>query len=483
MLIIIEISLMSYGESINECKVDIYFGNGVWNTIKKADISRQELDNIIEDEIIKGDPILAAKYGEVKLQYNRGDSWDIDLVETFYQLKNAGQISEWTFFTLMDELLTKRAADIIGEDLKTMRNKLLAAITLNEQKNVTKMLEKYYNESFQYSHRVLLVSHSQGNLFANRVYDNINPTEYQDYFANVQVASPASSVHAKKGMYVTGIVDPIINPIPGSMGYNAVLDLPGGHAFVGAYLSSLDAYGRILDGIKNKLAELDNIKKTPSQWTTDQEFSKDTCDYRITVKHRFDPSIEMAEKVYPFNAAKKLYRAKNKAGAYEYVKATCGGTHILDEWNGKKDDECWMINNPPKEKISAGQRFTRDDTYDIVTDNLYHLQWKDDKEEEVMSFYAARNYCSNLDYAEHTDWRLPFIAELENLVFYDTAQGISRISDKFKHLHKRTYWAANVYNDPTSAYDKAAAYNFNNLQRTEYDVRVSMNVVCVRDEN
>jgi len=112
------------------------------------------------------------------------------------------------------------------------------------------MLKKYYNESFQYSHRVLLVSHSQGNLFANRVYDNINPSDYRNYFANVQVASPVSSVHALHGTYITGWVDPIINPIPGSMESNANLDGFGGHAFVTVYLNSSDTYIKIVNAIR-----------------------------------------------------------------------------------------------------------------------------------------------------------------------------------------------------------------------------------------
>ena len=241
---------------MNECKTDIYFGNGVWNkqfsrdNCRKdsaAECSQRKLNEVLQREIIKGNPALAAKYGEVKLQYNWGQGWDIDLVETFYQLKEAGQLSEWAFFALIDELLTKRAADITGEDLETVRNKLLEVITYNEQSNVDEMLEKYYNESFRYSHRVLLVSHSQGNLFANRVHDSINPSEYQNYFANVQVASPASSVHATHGTYITGSNDLIIKLIPGSMESNAELDSLGGHTFVAAYLDSSDTYTKILN--------------------------------------------------------------------------------------------------------------------------------------------------------------------------------------------------------------------------------------------
>jgi len=263
--------LFTFGFSVlqanisNECKTDIYFGNGVWNKqfskdcskSGSADCSRKVLDQLIKREIIKNDPILQAKYGKVKLAYNKGQGWDIDLVETFYQLKKAGQIGEKLFFILVDELIAKRASDIIGEDLKKMRQIIVDAVTRSEQVNVNIMLQKYYNESFNLGHRVLLVSHSQGNLFANRIYDSLNTQNYKNNFANVQVASPASSVHATKGMYVTGFVDPIINPIPGSMKSNADLDFPGGHSFVTAYLASQDTFNAIVKGIGSQLENLD----------------------------------------------------------------------------------------------------------------------------------------------------------------------------------------------------------------------------------
>ena len=348
MYAIIALSLFSHAENINECKTDIYYGNGVWNSSEDAKKSRRALEKrIVNKEIIKNDPLLKAKYGKVKLAYNWGQGRLFDVLETYYQLREAGQLDGVGFYAAI-AVLTMYRPDITISAYATQ--KLMEPFTKDwEQGNVDEMWQAYYRESFKLGHRVLLVSHSQGNLFANRIFDTIDPTEYKKYFANIQVASPASKVKADevgKGAHVTLWGDPIINPIPGSMSPNA--QGSPGHAFVEAYLDQRDPYDKIVSRIKTTLPTLD---AELTQWTTDQEFSKDTCDYRITVKHRFDPSIEMAEKVYPFNAAKKLYQAKNKAGAYEYVKATCGGTHILDEWSGKKDDECWMIDNPPKEKI------------------------------------------------------------------------------------------------------------------------------------
>ncbi|MFT7859477.1 MAG: hypothetical protein ABXS93_00935 [Sulfurimonas sp.] len=340
--------LFAQTEKINECKTDIYFGNGVWNNEQEAIKSAGKLQELIDREIIKNDPNLKAKYGEVKYQYNYGISDMMDLLETFYQLKEAGQIEEEDFFSFIDTLIKSAEDDIKDEDVKSMRQQIINMISKVEEDNVDKMLVKYYEESFKYGHRVLLVSHSQGNMFANRVYEKIDPTGYKNYFANLQIASPASEVKAEKGNYVTGFIDPIINPIPGSMSSNADLDFPGGHKFVEAYLSSSDTLTKIIERTNTLLTSLDT---TLSQWQTDQELNKDTKDYRITVKHRFDASITEMDgvEVFPFAPSQKLYYVDgNIAG---YVKASCGGTQIFDTWTDQQSDEIYLINNLKNETI------------------------------------------------------------------------------------------------------------------------------------
>jgi len=362
-LLILGFSATVLALPVNECKIDIYYGNGVWNKqfsrdncIKDdaAECSQKKLNQLIYRDIIKNNPALQAKYGKVKLAYNWSADKNWDLAETFFQLREAGQLGQWTYYQLLDALETRTLSDATGEDIKSMRKKLIDAIKGVEQSNVDVMLKKYHNESFRYSHRVLLVSHSQGNLFANRVYDSIDPSGYQAYFANVQVASPANRVHASHGTYITGSFDPVINTIPGSMESNADIDGLGGHAFVAAYLDSSDTYTKIKKAIKAQLKILDTIG---SQWDTDQIFDQDTCDYRITVKHRFDSALEIGEKVYPFNAAQKLYQVNG-----EYVKASCGGSDFTNEWRGKKENECWMIDNPQKETIATEDNDSGGDT-------------------------------------------------------------------------------------------------------------------------
>jgi len=145
---------------VDESKVDIYFGNGVKNTKKEASAGKDALEEIIQLYIIGEDSILQRKYGKLKLSYNWGLGDVNDLLETFYQLKEAGQMS---YYDIYDILSRATYSGLVGLALSPSVIAGLMArmpdIGETEQKNIDKMLPKYYEESFKWSHCVLLVSH------------------------------------------------------------------------------------------------------------------------------------------------------------------------------------------------------------------------------------------------------------------------------------------------------------------------------------
>ena len=122
-------------------------------------------------EIIKNNQTLQAKYGKVKLQYNYSYGAMLDVLEVYYQLKEAGQVNDLEFFAVM-MILTGGNPVLSTEAYLALKSKM-PFVEQTEETDVNAMIQKYYFESFRYAHRVLLVSHSQGNLFANRVYDDI----------------------------------------------------------------------------------------------------------------------------------------------------------------------------------------------------------------------------------------------------------------------------------------------------------------------
>ena len=141
------------------CMTDIYFGNGVWNTEEQAIEGKDALRRLMFS--IPNSRLNVAVEGQeydFKYAYNPTKSTTDDLIETFYQLKESGQISDGYFLGVYAAL----AAESNGE---AFINKLRDIIS-NYNSDVNTMFSLYKQSSFNQKHNVLLVAHSQGNLLA-----------------------------------------------------------------------------------------------------------------------------------------------------------------------------------------------------------------------------------------------------------------------------------------------------------------------------
>jgi len=69
-------------------------------------------------------------------------------------------------------------------------------------------------------------------------------------------------------------------------------------------------------------------------------------------------------------------------------------------------------------KAGIQRSFTRDDTLEIVTDNVTGLQWQDDTNAKTIKKTHAQaiGYCENLNFGGFTDWRLPSLVELQSII-------------------------------------------------------------------
>ncbi|MCH9812446.1 MAG: DUF1566 domain-containing protein [Epsilonproteobacteria bacterium] len=439
---------------------DIYFGNGVWNSKKQAEESRLYFDEfIIQKEIIKNDPILVKKY-EVKLAYNWGQGMMTDVLETFYQLKEAGQVNDLHFFTVVYALtkgnipvtLAASAAKALYEPLNRDW----------EQGNVDEMWEKYYNESFKLSHRVLLVSHSQGNLFANRIYEIINPTEYKKYFANLQVASPANEIKATKGDYVTLVGDPIINPIPGSMSGNA--NGEPGYAFIEAYLMQSDPLQKI---INNLTTLLPTIESTVSQWEKETESEEGAENYRVTVEHSFDENVVLDEETFPFKLSGYIYQVPDTNGDLYYVKASFGGERILsnedtDLWEAEEHQFYKLAGTDPIEFIEGSKYSIPEYSQVLKTGQIkcynYHTYKEEVCTEEHMGqdgYYSHkglgldRNFSTRLISSKAINRNVyeDYIVSnnISKLEWQHKTRGYTFSSTRYSDLHRRVFSDAKEY--------------------------------------
>lgn len=258
---------------------------------------------------------------------------------------------------------------LIEEGVASYLTKTEDEIKKEESDDVKKHVQSYIR-SAKDGHGIIVIAHSQGNLFTNRAYKELhseldidNYDWVQNYFHMLGVATPANNVIGSNSPYITFDND-MIQLVPDSLGVNITnpkrykfntatgeeletLYSVEAHAFLSSYFSTEGTKSTILDYISSSIQ---THSQADSQWEKDEEFDKGTKNYKITVKNKHDSRIIMDKKVFPFNEAKKLYYVDGNISGY--VKASCGGDEIVDSWDGQKDDEFYMIDNPEEEKIN-----------------------------------------------------------------------------------------------------------------------------------
>jgi len=260
-------------------KTDVYFTNGI--LVKKysrdkcekdiaAECSQNKLEMKLKQYTFSDgknflDPSLVDSNGKhgVMLVYNWHKGTAYDLLETYYQLKESGQIERALgFFGWLAEIGIGLVQDILSLPGIVPSEEEIREI---EQKNVDEMVSIYKKESVDEGDDILLFSHSQGNLFANRMYDvyfSKDPGDHYKYrFANIQVADPADYVHAYTHDYITRDDDSVMALVPGSLDPN--VHVPGtdgeekcygdgdNHAFIRAYIECPATFSRIKKAVEN----------------------------------------------------------------------------------------------------------------------------------------------------------------------------------------------------------------------------------------
>ncbi len=279
-LIIYLTILLGITLSLN-AKTDIYFGNGVWNDKAGAEAGKIKLEEKLLKYFKNNPSIDIQKYLPIGLSFNwTGASSDgqlsitsqaTDLLETIFQLRDSGPIDNSKLYKFVKLLVT---IDNL-HPLKELMNKAIEAhiVGINAG-NLIKMIENYEALSLIKGHKILLVAHSQGNLFGNEVWDNLLTQEYKDNFKMVSVGTPADKVLDKEVPYTTLKCDQVINKnfllqggIPnhliGKTECTGVEDTSG-HKFVESYLTNINAQGEILSNIENILLKDTNTTQPPT---------------------------------------------------------------------------------------------------------------------------------------------------------------------------------------------------------------------------
>jgi len=150
-------------------------------------------------------------------------------------------------------------------DFKAVNQKL-------EEIDLSKQEEGYKDYINSTGHKIFVVSHSQGNLYTEKIYKNLQKDWYKDFFDAYGIASPSATILGKSTAstddYITHINDPILL-IPGGLNSNSHNvcpqsdDIGGAYAhFIKTYLGSSCMMNVITMAIDKKL----RAKEKLTQW-------------------------------------------------------------------------------------------------------------------------------------------------------------------------------------------------------------------------
>jgi len=240
-----------------------------------------------------------------------------------------------------------------------------------------------YTQSIKDGHGVIVIAHSQGNLFTNLAYDMFEnhwiawneDTEWmKPYFTAMAVASPATDILGKSEPSITFENDiiqlvpdslPALEPNPTKYYYdNATIGerlevrySMEAHAFLTSYMATDTTRNKILSFINEGI--LDH-KKQPSQWNSKNKGCHCKEKY-AKMSHKFDPDnmdqYLTNEKVKDFaeGGEGKIYKAD--AGDHaEYVRALDGdrsddGVFAIEEV--EENEVCYVLKDDVAGEIGS----------------------------------------------------------------------------------------------------------------------------------
>jgi hypothetical protein len=204
-----------YDEESEECKAlstVIYFVNGVWNTEDGAQEGKKALESVYGQYL--ADRYSLEKF-EFKLSYNYHQSEWEDLKEVFWQKMKEAQYDDDFIYNQFVSLL-RGAVNPIDKILLIIRDCInVFAIDADteafEQNNLNEMISDYLNDIAE-DKRLILIAHSQGNLYANqsvRILREQTPN-WAQYIKMIGVASPSAVTNDP---YITACDDYIIGKL------------------------------------------------------------------------------------------------------------------------------------------------------------------------------------------------------------------------------------------------------------------------------
>lgn len=245
----------------------IVYGNGMFNEKSDAFASVEQLSILRVGESFETGVV------EYDVSYNHNEFPMLQLYQVALQKSLETQSRFWSWIGSVGAA-PSWFKDAMGSVASTyMRESAVDFGDLNEH-------EKKYRGYFKDGFRILLVSHSQGNFYANQAWNRLftgsNASPHQESFGNVQVATPASYIASEYSTHTTLTDDfPMIvvrislGSLPANVAGGAAPAPdgdPNGHSFLKAYMRSTLSSEKIIGDIKN-IGQVLKYPSSPTDWT------------------------------------------------------------------------------------------------------------------------------------------------------------------------------------------------------------------------
>ena len=261
------------------------FFNGVWNTEQQADKGLKALSQLVGDTY-NNEPINYTTF------YNHtAPGYDVfglqDVAETFIQraaeIDASGEFGKrfeyfWEFMgssepTFIDKIkgIFPNAVSLFDSFYTLIMGKLTSIMSYFLSNPPTEADYAAHNARLDTlaadGQKLMLVGHSQGNLFMNHAYDHILPVVTKDRVAAAHIA-PASPT--LRGEYLLADIDLVINALriqgltsvpTNNLDINASRVDVSGHTLIGTYLDGTrDGRGKVKTMIETGMGGLKNCK-------------------------------------------------------------------------------------------------------------------------------------------------------------------------------------------------------------------------------
>ena len=201
-----------YGSEVLSCQNEtaIYFVNGVWNTWDQAWESLNKLKNAYEEQLKVSYP--DEKF-EFKLAYNHHDGKVRDLIEVIGQKLTEAEDPTTNKWTAAQYYILYMAANVVDAFLPSVATEAIKSYLASRLTDAVDVAAHIalYQEELKSGKRVLLIAHSQGNMFANGAMSALMGT-YGKSIGNIGVASPAAYI-VNESVYYTAYDDQVINAL------------------------------------------------------------------------------------------------------------------------------------------------------------------------------------------------------------------------------------------------------------------------------